>query len=250
MQLRQMRWLAVTGIAALWLAGSPSALAADPKPGIVGSDDRTVTADPRFAAVGRLNLSGTGFCTATLIRPNVVVTAAHCLTYKRTGKPIPPDRLHFVAGWRKGKYAAHRRGRATRIHAEYKGAASPGQRMASDIALIVLDKPIPASVIAPIPLDRGTGSVRMTVPLTHVSYARDRAHLPSVETGCVVRKVVGRMLLTDCDANFGGSGAPVLRERDGALHVLGVVSGVVEVNGLRRVAAVRTAPPAADGTGD
>ena len=78
----------------------------------------------------------------------------------------------------------------------------------------------------------------MVVPLTHVSYSRDRPHLPNVENGCVVRKVVGRMLFTDCDSNFGGSGAPVLRERAGKLSVLGVVSGVIEQNGLRRVVAV------------
>lgn len=217
-----------------------AAHAADPKPGIVGSDDRTITNDPRFRAVGRLNLSGTGFCTATLIKPDVVLTAAHCLTYNRTGKPVPPDRLHFVAGWRNGRYVAHRKARAVKAHAGYARATSPQERVATDIALVVLESPIPANVITPIPLDTETGSVRLTVPLTHVSYSRDRAGLPSVESGCVVREVKGRLLFTDCDANFGGSGAPILRERDGRFHVLGVVSGVVELNGLRRVAAVRT----------
>lgn len=226
----------IRGFAALLIGVCVSAAhAADPKPGIVGSDDRTITADPRFVAVGRLNLSGTGFCTATLVTPSVVITAAHCTYYARTGRPIPPDRIHFAAGWRKGKPLAHRRAKHVRRHPAYD-ATKPVE---ADIALIVLERPISSEVIPPIPMDRKSDSVRMTVPLTHVSYARDRPHLPSVERGCVVRASRGRVLLTDCDSNFGGSGAPILREQGDGFSVLGVVSGVVRVNGLRRVAAVR-----------
>lgn len=216
-------------------AGSAFAQGVDPKPGIVGSDDRTITADARFTAVGRLNLSGKGFCTATLISPQVVVTAAHCTYYRRTGKPIPPDRIHFAAGWRQGKPIAHRIARHVRRHPAY----DESKPMAADIAMIVLDSPINDPRITPIPIDRSTDQLRMVVPLTHVSYSRDRAHLPSVERGCVVRSVRARLLLTDCDANFGGSGAPILRETETGFAVLGVVSGVVEQNGLRRVVAVR-----------
>jgi len=224
---------ALIGIALLSIA--PPAFPQDPKPGIVGSDDRTITSDVRFAAVGRLNLSGKGFCTATLISPQVVMTAAHCTFYPRTGKPVPPDRIHFAAGWRKGKPLAHRVAKHVRRHPGY-GVAKP---MAADIALIVLEAPINDERIVPIPIDKGADRVRMVVPLTHVSYARDRPHLPSVEHGCVVRSVEGRLLLTDCDSNFGGSGAPMLRQREDGFEVLGIVSGVIEHNGLRRVAAVR-----------
>lgn len=223
------------GLAAVMVLASYAAQAADPLPGIIGSDDRTITNDPRFNAVGRLNLSGTGFCTATLIAPSVIATAAHCTYYKRTGKPIPADRIHFAAGWRQGKPVVHRLAKHVRRHPGYSGKGP----MAADIALIVLEQPIPANVLTPIPMDRSVGRLRMVVPLTLVSYARDRPHLPTVESGCVVRAEQARLLLTDCDSNFGGSGAPVLREVDGKLAVLGVVSGVVEQNGLRRVAVVR-----------
>ncbi len=218
---------------------SSVAFAQDPKPGIVGSDDRKITSDARFAAVGRLNLSGKGFCTATLIAPQVVMTAAHCTFYPSTGKPVPPDRIHFAAGWRKGKPLAHRVAKHVRRHPDYGDTKT----MMTDIALIILKEPINDQRINPIPVDKSTDRVRMVVPLTHVSYARDRPHLPSIETGCVVRSVQARLLLTDCDSNFGGSGAPMLRAGKDGFSVLGIVSGVIEHKGLRRVAAVRAFMP-------
>ncbi len=214
--------------------------AQDRKLGTVGLEDRRIATDPRFAAVGRLNLAGTGFCSATLIAPALALTAAHCLFHKRTGKPIPPDRIHFVAGFRKGKYLAHRRGSAVSVHEGFVPGVATVAAMRHDVGLVILEKPIPETTIRPIPLDRTTKSVRLTVPLTVVSYARDRAYLPSVERGCVVRAVEGRLLFTDCDTNFGASGSPVLTERGGALRVLGIISGIATVKGnLRRTVAVR-----------
>ena len=41
----------------------------------------------RWAAVGRIDLGSKGFCSGTLIAPDVVLTAAHCLYDKATGEP-------------------------------------------------------------------------------------------------------------------------------------------------------------------
>ena len=50
-----------------------------------------------FHGVGRLNIAGSRFCTATLIAPDVIVTAAHCLFHPQTGKRVPESELRFVA---------------------------------------------------------------------------------------------------------------------------------------------------------
>ena len=210
----------------------------------IGGDDRVITSDPRFRAVGRLNVAGRGFCTATLIAPALVLTAAHCVFDSRTGDPVAPEDLHFVAGFRKGRYVAHRRGRAVSVHDGFVPGERTLRAMGHDIALVVLGDPVDGRMVRPIPLDKTTESLRFTVPLTVVSYARDRAYLPSVERGCVVRAVEGRLLHTDCDTNFGGSGAPALTERDGTLTVLGLVSGVARVGaGVRRTVVVRAWQP-------
>ncbi len=68
------------------------------------------TADTARAweAVGRVNLVGTGFCTGTLIAPNLVLTAAHCMYDKRTGARVATRDIQFLAGWRDGRAAATR----------------------------------------------------------------------------------------------------------------------------------------------
>lgn len=239
--MRRNRLSAVLALA--FLSGSADAQdrrTIDP----VGSDDRVIASDPRFRAVGRLNVAGRGFCTATLIAPALVLTAAHCVFDARTGRAVAPEDLHFVAGFRKGRYIAHRRGRAVSVHDGFVPGEKTLRAMGHDIALVVLAEPVDARRVRPIPLDRTTASLRFTVPLTVVSYARDRAYLPSVERGCVVRKAEGRLLHTDCDTNFGGSGAPALTERDGALRVLGLVSGVARARGgLQRTIVVRAWQP-------
>ena len=55
-----------------------------------------------YAGVGRLNIAGRRFCTATLVEPSVVATAAHCLYHPRTGARVPVSELRFVAGFRRG----------------------------------------------------------------------------------------------------------------------------------------------------
>ena len=53
-----------------------------------------------FHGVGRLNIAGSRFCTATLIAPDVIATAAHCLFHPLTGARVADGELRFVAGYR------------------------------------------------------------------------------------------------------------------------------------------------------
>ena len=61
---------------------------------------------PLWNAVGRLNVAGNRVCTATLISPDEVITAAHCLFHQVTRHLAHPEDIHFVAGFRRDTYAA------------------------------------------------------------------------------------------------------------------------------------------------
>jgi hypothetical protein len=42
-----------------------------------------------------------------VIEQDQVLTAAHCLFNRRTGRFLPPSSLHFLLGYQRGEYKAH-----------------------------------------------------------------------------------------------------------------------------------------------
>jgi V8-like Glu-specific endopeptidase len=172
-----------------------------------------------FRGVGRLNVAGTRFCTAALIRPDVIVTAAHCLYHPRTHARVPESEMTFVAGLRLGQTAAVRK--VTRAVAEprfdFAGAADPAG-VTADLAVLALDRPVPGEAAAAFATAEWAAEAG---PVAVVSYARDRAQAPSIED-CEVRARFGDAAAIDCAVTYGASGAPVLQ--DG--RVVGVVSAM------------------------
>lgn len=178
----------------------------------------------QWRGVGRLNVAGRRFCTATLISETVALTAAHCLHHPRSGVRIRLSEMRFVAGLRLGAYAASRRIVRAAIPKEYVHSAKADPRtLRFDIALVELAEPVARANAQAFPVGSPLAGYE---PLALVSYSRDRAHAPSIEERCHIRATMRTIAAIDCRVNYGASGAPVFVERGGLTTVSAVISAM------------------------
>lgn len=214
----------------VWLALlAPPAFAGD---GNLRPLDTGVVAG-RWAAVGRIDFGSDGFCSGTLILPDVVLTAAHCLFDPATGEPFHPSDLTFLAGWRDGRAEAHRDVAMVLPHPDYRPGleTDPAPRMrqtGNDLGLLKLAQPILLPSITPAvtgSFPRGGDRVEI------VSYAWDRSEAASLQDVCTVLGTEGRIAVLDCPVDFGASGAPVFRDTFYGSEVVSVVSAKAEMDG-------------------
>lgn len=186
----------------------------------------TGEASKGYEAVGRLNRGDSLLCTASLIRPNLVLTAAHCLV-DDNGSLVNATELEFLAGFRHTSALAYRKISHFVIHPDYMDARGSINAIKYDVALIELYQPVDTRQITPFPvkeqLARGE-DVRV------VSYAADRKAAPSLQDRCTVIEERDMILIMTCDVNFGSSGAPIFGTMGGNPTVVSVVSAKAVYN--------------------
>ena len=180
-------------------------------------------------AVGKVNVRGGGFCTATLIRRDRVVTSAHCL---RDGVSwIAVNRLVV-------ELAPHRQDRMGYATVE-RVIAAPGLAFdssgkakdpATDWAVLQLaEGGVRDAHVQPVPVasvsereSLGEGSV-----LTLVAYTRQRPFVATIGEGCAFRQATGApmVLLHDCIGDAAVAGAAVFAQTDRGTVLVGIQIG-------------------------
>ena len=164
-----------------------------------------------ISGVGRIEFETGGSCSAVLIEPDVVATAAHC-----AGKDPASGVVFRPSDLRGGRlFPVERFVR----HPLYNSSARIEWQYRFDIAVAKLTEPVPATRAQPLPLgeDAETGE-RVFV----VSWRGGDDRLR--QRACSVIDGIPGLVTLGCEVRGGESGAPVIRKTDDGLEIVAIIS--------------------------
>lgn len=168
----------------------------------------------QIGAVGRLESTvSNGGCSAVLVAPDLVLSAAHCI-----------DPVRKMYAFRPGDGRINRvRHALTHVfqHPIYEITKDRTLwRLRFDLAIARLEAPVPAARATPIPPGP---EAQVGETLFIVSWRRDGTTKPR-QRACEVIEGVRGLVTLACDVQGGESGAPVLRKTENGLELVAIIS--------------------------
>jgi protease YdgD len=172
---------------------------------------------------------GGATCTAALVAPSILLTAAHCVFNPSSHQPAAPGSLHFKLGYANGHFDAEANGTRVITNNDYDPILPIGS-MGKDWALVQLDSPI-GSPNRFLPLRGQAPDIGASVMLG--GYSKDHVEELMADRDCHVLGLMSDhdgypLIRHSCTATHGVSGAPLLvHDREGwSIGGIEVVAGL------------------------
>lgn len=172
-----------------------------------------------LSQIGKLRKPrGGGYCTASLVGENLILTAAHCII--KDGKLITGDYL-FYTGLRGGFYEEN-----SAISYFWWGSKTPDDDQANDWAILQLKTPLGKKVgyfgTRTIPTLTSENNFGLTIAgYSPINKTTDDLY---VQEGCSVREHLadGTLFYHDCDAGPGDSGGPIYKCTESSCFIVAI----------------------------